>query len=302
VAPADVSVGTLGAFEAYLVARTLTTRPSKRAGEVRSGWNEACARVEPWVGQPIGARSRPKQYTLPLEAFPETFQADLAAFGQRMGATSLDALDEPGSEDDGPLTRAAALRSLHRGAAPEPCPLGSERLGGERGAVDDVTSLASLVTPPERAKAAIRYLYNRAGQQPSAAGTHVAEVLRIIAKHHVGLPPPQVARIKAWSTPVALNYRGMTERNERCVRAMMQPERLERLLQLPEALMRAARQLRTASPAQARSLALRAVAIGILIKLPIRLANLAGLRLDRHFHRPDPGRGHISHLLIPKAT
>ncbi|WP_171979242.1 tyrosine-type recombinase/integrase, partial [Roseomonas sp. TAS13] len=115
----------------------------------------------------------------------------------------------------------------------------------------------------------------------------------------VGLPPTQVKRIQAWQQPVTLSYRGMTRRNQRCMEAVMRPATQERLKGLPAALMQAARGLRDRAPAQARSLAMRAVAVGILSCLPLRLANLAGLRLDRHFHRPDPRRGAITQLSIP---
>jgi integrase len=298
--PEAVSIGTLQAFEAHLVTRTLVTRPRKAAGAVRGNWNRACAGVAGWAGRPLERPRDEDEYVLPLRAFPESFQADLATFGQQLEAPTRSDPDDPGVEDgdEAPLTCRAmrattvALRQSHARWA-------ASALVASGVPIADVTSLASLVTPPQRAQAAIRYLYHRAGRGPSAAGQHVAEVLRIIAKHHVRLSPGLVARIQRWGKPVALSYRGMTERNERQVREMMQPERLERLLKLPDALMGAARQLRVTAPKQARTLALRAVAIGILTKLPLRLANLAGLRLDRHFHRPDPRRGTISHLLIP---
>ncbi|GAV37058.1 hypothetical protein ROTAS13_04751 [Roseomonas sp. TAS13] len=58
-------------------------------------------------------------------------------------------------------------------------------------AAAEIASLRDLVVPLERAQAAIRFLYERAGDgtargRPSAAGHHVAEVLRIVARHYVG--------------------------------------------------------------------------------------------------------------------
>lgn len=301
VPPEGVCVETLIAFELHLANRTLAVNPSKTAGAVRGAWNRACAQAPGWIGQPLGLRKPAGQYVLPLKIFPESFQADLALFGQRLGATSLDLLEDPikGEDDDTPLVQAAALRSSSVALRQSHTNWAASAAVASGVPIVDITSLASLVTPLERAKAAIRYLYDRAGGKPSAAGMHVAEVLCIIAKHYVRLPPKQVAKIKSWGKPVALKYRGMTEKNERSVREIMQPDRLEKLLALPDALMQAARQLRVTSPNQARSLALRAVAIGILLRLPLRLANLAGMRLDRHFHRPDPRRGLVTHVMIP---
>jgi integrase len=299
VAPDAMSIETADAYEAHLTARTLASLPAKTVSEMRRAWNRACTHVEGWVGQPLGPRKRADHYVLPLSPFPGSFQADLADTGRRLGATELDSPDAPDTDDEAPLSQKVALRASTIAVRLDHFRWAASAVVASGVPISEITSLASLVTPLSRAKAALRYLYHRAGGQPSAAGTHVGEAFHIIAKHLVGLPPAQIAKLRSWRKPVALTYQGMTEHNERCVKEVMQPDRLERLKQLPAALMRAARQLRASAPDQARSLALRALAIEILTKLPIRLANLTGLRLDRHFHRPDLRGGLVSHLLIP---
>jgi integrase len=301
IPPEAVCRETFAAFETYLITRTVTTLPRKAAGAARTSWDRICARVVGWPGRPVGRLGNENAYVLELSAFPQSFQAAIASFGQQLGAGALDDFGSVGSRDGDPdfliptrrmSASAVALRQAHARWA-------ASALVASGVPIADVTSLASLFTPLDRAKAALRYLYNRAGGEPSAAGHHVGEVLAMIAKYHVRLDPKAVAQIQRWRKPVMLTYRGMTEKNERQVRAMMQPACLERLLQLPEVFMSAARRLRATSPDQARSLALRAVAIGILTKLPVRLANLLGLRLDRHLQRPDPKQGRITHLLVP---
>ena len=308
VAPAAVEGSTLEAFESWLTGHRLTRRPRETVSDVYGGWNRACRDVADWPGRPLDRLVRPKAYVLPPEAFPASFQADLAAFGRRLGGNVLD-LPEPGSEEEEqrlldmrPLRPSTvAMRVDHaRWAASALVASGTVPIAG-------IASLRDLVVPLARAEAAIRFLHRQAEplegeaeRRPSAAGHHVAEVLRIVAKHHAGLPEPQLMRIRKWQGLVALRYHGMTERNDRTVLAVMQPGRLERLLALPEALMGAARRLRDGAPAQARSLAMRAVAVGILIHLPLRLANLAGLDLDRHLYRPDPRRRGFTHLYIPR--
>ncbi|MDT8351883.1 tyrosine-type recombinase/integrase [Roseomonas mucosa] len=303
VAPEAVDEAVLAGFEAWLVTRSLNPKPRKAVSDVRGGWNRACRDVADWPGRPLGRLVRSNAYVLPLTAFPASFRADLEAFGRRLGRSALDAL-APGQRDTAPLNgrplrpSTVALRVDHaRWAA-------SALVASGAVAAAEIASLRDLVVPLKRAQAAIRFLYERAGDatargRPSAAGHHVAEVLRIVARHYVELPSPQVKQIQAWQKPVALSYRGMTGRNQRCMEAVMQPAIQERLKALPAALMQAARELRDGAPAQARSLAMRAVAVGILSCLPLRLANLAGLRLDRHFHRPDPRRGAITQLSIP---
>ena len=303
VTPAAVDGSSLEAFAAWLAARTLNPNPRETVSDVRGAWNRACRDVADWPGQLLDRLTRPNAYVLPPEAFPASFRADLAAFGRQLSSTALDTLDQ-GEDDTARLGGRAlrpttvALRLAHaRWAA-------SALVASGAVTAAEIASLRDLVVPLSRAQAAIRFLYERAGDgtargRPSAAGHHVAEVLRIVARHYVELPLPQVKQIQAWQKPVALSYRGMTRRNQRCMEAVMQPAIQERLKALPAALMKAARELRDGAPAQARSLAMRAVAVGILSCLPLRLANLAGLRLDRHFHRPDPRRGAITQLSIP---
>ncbi len=67
---------------------------------------------------------------------------------------------------------------------------------------------------------------------------------------------------------------------------------------MPVGLMATARKLRLQGPAQAAGLAMRAVAIGLLTSLPLRLSNTINLRLDRHLQRANPPRGPMSIIRI----
>ena len=304
VAPDAVSAETLDAFEAWLTTRTLTPRPRKLAGQVRGSWNRACVRVEGWPARPLGHRPRLGRYALPLTAFPESFQRDLTVFGDRLTATVLDAPfpDEPEDENEDETARprcpkplrasTAALRQSH-------CRWAASALVATGVPIAEITTLASLVTPVSRVRDILRFLYERAGKKPSAAGTHVADVLRMVAKYYVPLGEKKVEQVQRWGAPVRLTYEGMTEKNELAIHKMMEPSRLALLLELPETLMRAARHLLRTSPKQAASLAMRGVAIGLLSKNPLRLDNVIHLRMDQHLQRPDLRRKRISYISIP---
>ncbi|MGK7870988.1 tyrosine-type recombinase/integrase [Falsiroseomonas sp. E2-1-a20] len=301
IPPEAVCRETFAAFETYLRTRTVTTLPRKAVGAARTSWDRVSTRVPGWTGRAVGRLGNKNAYVLGLSAFPESFQAAIASFGQQLGAGALDDFGSTEPFDDDPdfLIPTGRLRASTVALRQSHARWAASALVASGVPIAEVTSLASLVTPLSRAKAALRYLYARAGGNPSAAGHHVGEVLAMIARHHVRLDPKAVAQIQRWRKPVTLSYRGMTEKNERQIREIMQPARHEELMQLPKAFMEAARLLRATSPDQARSLALRAVLVGILTKLPVRLANLVGLRLDRHLQRPDPKRSRITHLLVP---
>jgi hypothetical protein len=69
----------------------------------------------------------------------------------------------------------------------------------------------------------------------------------------------------------------MTDKNETQIRAALAPDRDEALLALPRVRMEVARALLPNSPRQAASVAMQAVAVGLLTRIPLRLANVAGL-------------------------
>jgi hypothetical protein len=307
VAPAAVGNATLVAFQAHLKTRTLTPNPRKRVGDLRKSWNSACGTVDGWPVDKIPELLDPDQYILPPAAFADSFLQDLAAFGRRLGGSILDqdspdlsslAADLDGDDDPKPPRRARPARASTVALRLSHARWAASALVATGVPIGDVTSLASLFAPLTRAHAILRFLYLRAGCKPSAAGMHVAEVLRIIAKYYLELPEDQVGWITEWGKDVTLSYQGMTEKNENSIAEVMQPACERRLIELPEAFMEAARQRLAANPVEAAGLALRALAIEILTTYPFRLANLLMLRFDRHLQRADP-RGLVSGILIP---
>jgi hypothetical protein len=77
-------------FLAHLVERSLDPRPRKQFGRIRMVWQRCCDTIEGWPGQPFPRPTDGGAYILPIEAFPETFRNDLAAFGERLAGTFFD--------------------------------------------------------------------------------------------------------------------------------------------------------------------------------------------------------------------
>jgi integrase len=92
---------------------------------------------------------------------------------------------------------------------------------------------------------------------------------------------------------------GMTEKNLAVVRAVLTPGVWSRIVNLPEKLMKRARAMRRHAPVRAALLAQIAVAVAILIVAPIRLGNLAAIRLDKNLTKPG-GPGSNCWLQFPK--
>ena len=123
----------------------------------------------------------------------------------------------------------------------------------------------------------------------------------MIAELHIGLPKADLDQIKTWRAPMVVAYNGMTAKNDTLIRALLEPARYKSLMRLPATVMKAAQERLADDPRFAVSLAKRALAVQILLNLPpLRLANLIGLRLDRHLKRNDPKGRLVTHLWVPE--
>lgn len=79
---------------------------------------------------------------------------------------------------------------------------------------------------------------------------------------------------------------GLTQKNRALVRQVIQGDVWRKVVQLPKLLMAQARSIRQTQPIKAAVTAQLAIAILILIKAPIRIQNLASIRLYDNLIRP----------------
>ena len=113
----------------------------------------------------------------------------------------------------------------------------------------ELNSLAAAVTPA-RAELGLRFFWEQSGRQRSHHAYHVVGLVLRLARHQAKLPAPDIGRLRAMADKLRPVAEGLTGRN------------LARL-----------RQLQTA------------VAVEILIHVPMRLRNLQHLRLGVHLLR-----------------
>ena len=91
---------------------------------------------------------------------------------------------------------------------------------------------------------------------------------------------------------------GMTARNRARLRQFDDPVNVARLINLPETIVR--RLAAEDRPTYNAAIRMQsALAIAIVLAAPLRVKNLAGLTLDRHFVRARPGPNATIHLVIP---
>jgi len=225
-------------------------------------------------------------YVVSAESLPTTFQDDLAAFCDHLAGT--DPLAENGPPR--PLRPISVFRRRF-----QVLQLASALIARGRPA-DTIQVLADLVAP-DALREALLFFLDRSGGRTTTQISQLANTALTIAKHWVAADPATIAAIRKLRGRVACENQGMTEKNAARLRQFDDPEHLQRLLLLPEAVFSELRH--RSDRGQAACVQVRsALAVAILLVAPIRLGNLVALRLDVHLLR-SRRQGGVWHLVIP---
>ena len=123
-----------------------------------------------------------------------------------------------------------------------------------------------------------------------SAYTHgVAVTLIAIASDWVKASPDVIATLKTLRSKLGTLPIGLTEKNQALLRKFDDPRLLAALLDLPDKLWRAARRNLTTSRWPFIELQ-TALAIDILLHVPMRMQNLTSLEFNVHLHWPQGRR------------
>jgi integrase len=152
--------------------------------------------------------------------------------------------------------------------------------------IEQLTSLAALLAPDVVERALDAY-WKRNGEEPNTYTIDLAKRLTAIARLHGCLSAEDLGRLDDMRAELE-QYRhgGLTQKNLALIRQVLTAEVWSEVVNLPEALMRQARALRDQAPTKAAVTAQIAVAIAILIVSPVRVGNLASIRLGENLIRP----------------
>ncbi len=149
-------------------------------------------------------------------------------------------------------------------------------------AIEQITSLAVLVSP-ELFRAALGEVWKQDGRKLSAYAHGIAITLIAIAAEWVKAPTGTIAALKALRKQLGKLPSGMTDKNEAVLLTFDDPDVLAGLVRLPDRMWRQAR--RSNSPYAFAALQ-TALAIDILLHVPVRMQNLSAIRFDTHLHWP----------------
>lgn len=302
IAPADIDNDAFEAWGAWRAAGTasLARDPARAVDQARRAWNSAVAHVPAWPPREVSVPKRRIRVTRDLDTYPESFSADLARFTKTCGVRSAglarrfrqaariderDALSESKTERCVQALRLAATAAVEEGMV----------------AVDEVTSIASILTP-DVAEATLDGIEARRGL--SEYLLTVAKNLKAVATRWLDLTDDDRADwddLVAWKRKTLKKkinfdpYR-MTRKNRARLAQFTDPQAVTQLFSYPRAVIDDLEMERRQRHHVTHEMALRAmsaVAVAILTTLPLRRGSLQLLAWDRHVLLPprrDRGR------------
>ena len=214
----------LGFFEA-LDAEEAVKHPRRLIKHTIAIWNICHRTVPGWPDIRLGSPFERDVVSLPLAAFPKSFQKDLDCWRRRI--TDPDILDA--NAPARPL-RASTVESRTRVVLRFASAL--VRVGALK--VEDVTGLDALVDV-ERFKTGIRFFLERLDKRPTDYLHNMANAVRYIAIHYCRVD--EAARAELARICKRLddrNPRQLTPRNRERLRQFDDPDKIARLLAFPQ--------------------------------------------------------------------
>jgi integrase len=285
IMPDQVTDAVMDRFQEELAAGMIN-RPRSIRRTACKVWNSAATTVASWPKQRLSVPDNRKTYVLPWPAFPASLKVDLDAYLDRLaGKDILAELDFRPLKAGSVKTRACQLREfisalVHRGRDPQ-----------------TLHSLADLV-PVETVKQGLRFYLDRPRGKAQKHAYDIACVLRAMARHWVRVDAAHLDQLKAICRRLDPGHRGMTERNRERLLPFEDPANVHALVTLPQRIL--ASIPKTGKPSRAQALEVEtALAIEILLMLPLRIENLVKLNLEDHLRRTNKSR--VVHVVIPKG-
>jgi integrase len=268
-------------FLTWLEAKTLYPKPRQVVRRVPNIWNEASTKFNFWPTTKLtilSFKAPPKH--LKWSDLSPSFQQDADAYLALRANPDL--FDERPEAPKRPLA-ATTLRQQR-----EHLRLAASILirNGEV-----IASLAEVVKP-ERFKRILRYYHNQANGEPNAFAIGLAKTLVQVAQYGVGATPKEVGELKRLAGNLPAIPFDLTAKNKIVLRQLESERVRAKLLFLPDQLL--AKVVKDLENGRVRFVEAQvAIAIDILLALPLRPQNLSRLSWQHNFSEPNGPRGQL---------
>jgi hypothetical protein len=279
IEPAAVDEAALDAFLAYRAEHTSLKIGLGARRAVARSWNRCVGTVPGWPQSRLIEPALPSK-GLDVDALPAGLRRDLEAY----------------------LAHLATVRRNARGRRLRPCKpttirtRRAELVAYLTRVIECGFPIASFSSLAEALKPAVveivlDHYWHQNGPVPSGYTIDLGWKLLAVARE-IGLPAADLAALDDIRHKLEQERRhGLTEKNRGVIRHVLGDGVWVGVVGVPDRLMAEAERRHNQSPVGAAVLAGLAVAIGILITAPIRVGNLAAIRLGENLIRPDGTNG-----------
>ncbi|MBV9752439.1 MAG: site-specific integrase [Hyphomicrobiales bacterium] len=271
--PEAVDQGIFKAFHQAIEETSLGQRdPGGLYRDACKVWNVAADTIPEWPKLKVEVPDRRRRFSLGLDAFPPSFAADVESYLAKGGEPDI--FSDDYCKPARPITLKGRRQNILKAAT---------ALVNSGFPSDRITSLSQLVEA-ENAKAALRYLHDRAGRKKSGHLHQIANLLKTIARYYAKVDHATLELLRSFCKNLCPENNGLTDKNREYLRQFADPNKVSALLKLPQRLMNDAMSHDLGRRGDAVKAAF-AVAIAIEVYLPIRIKNLTDLQLDQHIRR-----------------
>ncbi len=302
ISPCEVTDVDFDKFVEFNSKNKIVSRSGNGIARIVKIWNKMVD-DQPYLRlKRVERRNSTNQYVLPVESFPPNFAADLENWCRARGRGDLGDIFD-GLSDENPSAQSAAAPLPSRPMRASTIALRRAQILAAATALvhsgidpSKIQTLRDLVVPFGSVRSIARFHYDRRAGVATVGVFGVLEALRQVAKYHVRLQADDVMQISRLRDRVRPRKEGIVARNRERLRPLQDERHRAALLHLPAELLRQAETARL--PSRRARLGACAVALEILLFCPLRIANLAHLRLDLHLRRVLGGDRRLTHIVI----
>lgn len=289
ISPAAVTNNTLADFLAELAVTEVVKRPKDLVHGTLTAWNRASRDIHGWPPIRLTSPTTPVPHILPLAAFPESFQAELASWERR---TSSRATSRSIFRAEGLLRplRPETVRSqisLFRQVASALVRSGALQ-------IEEIVGLRSLCDY-DKLRVGLEFEHDRLHGNDRRV-LEMANKIRVLSRHFEGVTAEQTTGLGQLCVARPERRKDITEKNRSRLSQFDEPGNYEKLVSFPARAAAEARRMTNRYRAAKRME--QAVAIAILLRVAPRLATLRQIELSWLMQQAD---GSII-LSIPRAA
>jgi integrase len=290
ISPSEVDDTVVQRFLTWLEAKTLHPKPRDIVRGVSKFWNEASTKFDSWPTTKLATLS----FKAPLK---HRKWSELSPSFQQDGDAYLALRAKPDLFDERPEAPKRPLAATTLRQQREHLRLAASILAQDG---EVVASLADLVRP-ESFKKVLRHYHNRAKGEPNAFVIGVAKTLIQVAQYHTGATSKEVQELKRLAGNLPALPFDLTAKNKALLRQLESDRLRAKLYFFPEQLLgEVAKDLERGRVRFVEAQV--AIAIDILLALPLRPQNLSSLRWRHHFSEPNGPRSQLLiHIAAPET-